>query len=100
MSLYQMWQMDRMPDYALVNDAVELAKRELVKGIDGLSMESSGALTRTRPWNHGKFLEDAPKWIKYRCQNGYGTVGLTLWRKGDRGFRFVAESTASGCRSP
>jgi 16S rRNA (cytosine967-C5)-methyltransferase len=64
MSLYQMWQMDRMPDYALVNDAVELAKREMGKGIDGFINGILRRLTRTRPWNHDQFLGDAPKWIK------------------------------------
>jgi len=34
MSLYQLWHMNRIPDHALVNDAVELAKRGLGKGID------------------------------------------------------------------
>jgi 16S rRNA (cytosine967-C5)-methyltransferase len=64
MSLYQMWQMDRMPDYALVHDAVELAKHKLGKGIDGFVNGILRRLTRTRPWNNGEFLQDAPEWIK------------------------------------
>jgi 16S rRNA (cytosine967-C5)-methyltransferase len=63
-SLYQMWKMDRMPDYALVHDAVELAKRELGKGIDGYINGILRRLTRTRPWNDGGFLQNAPGWVK------------------------------------
>jgi 16S rRNA (cytosine967-C5)-methyltransferase len=64
MSLYQMWHMDRMPDYALVHDAVELAKHELGKGIDGFINGILRRLTRTRPWHDGEFLKDAPSWIR------------------------------------
>jgi 16S rRNA (cytosine967-C5)-methyltransferase len=64
MSLYQMWQMDRMPDYALVHDAVELAKLKLGKGIEGFVNGILRRLTRSRPWNDGEFLKDAPTWIK------------------------------------
>jgi 16S rRNA (cytosine967-C5)-methyltransferase len=64
MSMYQMWQMDRMPDYALVHDAVELAKHELGKGIDGFINGILRRLTRTRPWNDGEFLQDAPRWTR------------------------------------
>jgi 16S rRNA (cytosine967-C5)-methyltransferase len=64
MSLYQLWQMDRMPDYALVNDAVELAKRELGKGIDRYLNGILRCLTRTRPWKKDGFLRDAPMWVR------------------------------------
>jgi 16S rRNA (cytosine967-C5)-methyltransferase len=64
MSLYQLWQMDRMPDYALVNDAVELAKRELGKGIDRYLNGILRRLTRTRPWKNDEFLRDAPMWVR------------------------------------
>jgi 16S rRNA (cytosine967-C5)-methyltransferase len=64
MSLYQMWRMDRMPEYALVNDAVELAKRELGKGIDSFINAILRRLTRTRPWNDSGFLQKAPQWIR------------------------------------
>jgi len=64
MSLYQMWQMDRMPDHAIVNDAVELAKRELGKGIDRYSNGILRHLTRTRPWESKEFLREAPAWAR------------------------------------
>jgi 16S rRNA (cytosine967-C5)-methyltransferase len=65
MSLYQMWRMERIPDYALVNDAVEIAKRELGKGIDKFINGVLRKLTRARPWKEEKtgILRDAPPWI-------------------------------------
>jgi 16S rRNA (cytosine967-C5)-methyltransferase len=64
MSLYQLWHMDRMPDYALVHDAVELAKRELGKGIDRYLNGILRRLTRTRPWKEDDFLRKAPAWMR------------------------------------
>lgn len=64
MSLYQMWKMDRIPEYALVNDAVELAKREYGRGIDGFVNGILRHLTRTRPWKEEAFLSGAPGWIQ------------------------------------
>ncbi|MBP1599393.1 MAG: sun protein [Acidobacteria bacterium] len=64
MSVYQMWQMDRIPDHALVNDAVELAKRELGKGIDRYLNGVLRNLARTRPWKRKEFLKDAPPWVR------------------------------------
>jgi|WetSurMetagenome_2_1015567.scaffolds.fasta_scaffold74872_2 16S rRNA (cytosine967-C5)-methyltransferase len=64
MSLYQMWKMDRIPEYALVNDAVELAKRELGQGIDGYVNGILRNLTRTHPWKENDFLRRAPQWIQ------------------------------------
>jgi 16S rRNA (cytosine967-C5)-methyltransferase len=64
MSLYQLWQMNRMPDYALVHDAVELAKREGKIGMGGYINGILRNLTRTRPWEGGGFLQDAPMWIR------------------------------------
>lgn len=64
MSLYQMWRMDRIPDHALVNDAVELAKRQLGKGIDRYINGMLRRLSRSRPWKESAFLQDAPGWVR------------------------------------
>ena len=64
MSIYQMWQMNRIPDHALVNDAVELAKRELGKGIDRYLNGVLRNLARKRPWKKRDFLNDAPPWVR------------------------------------
>jgi 16S rRNA (cytosine967-C5)-methyltransferase len=64
MSLYQMWQMDRIPDHALVNDSVELAKRQLGKGIDRYLNGILRHLARTRPWKEDSFLSKAPLWVQ------------------------------------
>jgi len=64
MSIYQMWQMDRIPDHALVNDAVELAKRDLGKGIDRYLNGILRHLARARPWTKNEFPYDAPAWVQ------------------------------------
>jgi len=64
MSLYQLWRMNRIPDHALVNDAVELAKRELRKGIDKYLNGILRRLTRNRLWRESSFLKDAPDWVQ------------------------------------
>jgi 16S rRNA (cytosine967-C5)-methyltransferase len=64
MSLYQMWYMDRIPDHAIVNDAVELAKRALGKGIDRYINGILRKLTRTRPWKKSDAFRDVPRWIQ------------------------------------
>ena len=64
MSLYQMWKMDRIPQYALVNDAVELAKRELGHGVEGYINGILRSLTRSRSWEDEDFLRRAPKWTQ------------------------------------
>ncbi len=74
MSLYQMWQMDRIPEYALVNDAVELAKQNLGKGIDGFINGILRRLTRSHPWKKAEFLKKAPPWIR-------ASVPEWLWRR-------------------
>ncbi|HSW40147.1 MAG TPA: transcription antitermination factor NusB, partial [Acidobacteriota bacterium] len=70
MSLYQMWRMDRIPDHALVHDAVELAKRELGRGIDRYVNGVLRNLTRVRPWEKGDFPGQASDWV---------TVSLPEW---------------------
>lgn len=88
MSLYQMWRMDRIPHHALVNDAVELAKRELGKGIDRFLNGVLRNLSRSTPWKKDALLEAAPGWIQ---------VSLPEWlwkrwviRYGDHGAREYA----------
>jgi 16S rRNA (cytosine967-C5)-methyltransferase len=61
MSLYQMWKMDRIPDHALVNDAVELAKRELAGGIDRFINGILRGLARIRIWQSDL---QAPAWAQ------------------------------------
>jgi 16S rRNA (cytosine967-C5)-methyltransferase len=64
MGLYQMWRMDRIPDHALVNDAVEIAKRALGNGIDGYINGILRKLARTRAWEKDEFCKDAPQWTQ------------------------------------
>jgi len=74
MSLYQMWRMDRIPDHALVNDAVELAKRELGKGIDRFLNGVLRNLARVKPWQEAGFLDNTPQWIQV-------SLPQWLWRR-------------------
>jgi 16S rRNA (cytosine967-C5)-methyltransferase len=74
MSVYQMWQMNRVPDHALVNDAVELAKSQLGNGIDRFINGMLRHLGRTRPWTKDKFLKGAPPWIR-------GSLPQWLWER-------------------
>ena len=64
MGLYQMWHMDRIPDHALVNDAVELAKKYLKRGIDRYLNGILRFLSRSRPWEESRQIQDAPQWIQ------------------------------------
>ncbi len=64
MSAYQMWKMDRIPDHALVNDAVELAKLSIGRGIDRYINGVLRRLTGTRPWNERGFASEAPLWTQ------------------------------------
>jgi 16S rRNA (cytosine967-C5)-methyltransferase len=64
MSLYQMWGMDRVPHHALVNDAVELAKQELGKGIGRYLNGMLRNLSRRSPWKKIEFVNEMPPWVK------------------------------------
>ncbi len=64
MSLYQMRHLDRIPDHALVNDAVELAKRNLQRGIDSYINGTLRYLSRSRLWREKKNLQKPPLWIQ------------------------------------
>jgi 16S rRNA (cytosine967-C5)-methyltransferase len=95
MSLYQMWQMDRVPDHALVNDAVELAKRELGRGIDGYLNGMLRNLARTRPWMKQETFDKAPPWVQR-------SLPQWLWDRWSSryGERVAAEFAASLNRPP
>ena len=80
MSLYQLWMLDRIPDHALVNDAVELAKRELGSGVSRYVNGILRGLARIRPWNEKNWLDKAPEnvqvslppWLWARWQKRFG----------------------------
>jgi 16S rRNA (cytosine967-C5)-methyltransferase len=108
MSLYQMWKMDRMPDHALVHDAVELAKIKLGKGIDRFINGILRRLTRARPWEAAEFLKDAPasarvslpQWLWDRWAKRYGEpaaadFALSLNRPPHASFRINEMSQSS-----
>ncbi len=64
MSLYQMWHTERVPHHAIVNDAVELAKRTLGRGIEGYINGVLRTLVRTRPWKVPEFALSVPEWVR------------------------------------
>lgn len=64
MSLYQLWHTDRIPDHALVNDAVEIAKTELDRGKAGFINGLLRTLGRERPWKKAEFDEKRPEWVR------------------------------------
>lgn len=74
MSLYQLWFMDRIPDHALVNDAVELAKKNMpgntFRYLNGILRH----LARNRPWEESSFGVATPKWVQV-------SLPEWLWRR-------------------
>ncbi|PYV35853.1 MAG: hypothetical protein DMG09_18870 [Acidobacteria bacterium] len=62
MSLYQMWLMQRIPDHALVHDAVELAKDCTRGGADKLVNAVLRRLSNDRPWLREDFERRCPAW--------------------------------------
>ncbi len=62
MSLYQMCQMDRIPDHALVHDAVELCKQEVRSGVEKFVNAVLRRLSRERPWEDPEFSKLCPAW--------------------------------------
>jgi 16S rRNA (cytosine967-C5)-methyltransferase len=64
MSLYQMARMDRLPDHAVINDAVELAKKHLRARAAGFVNGVLRNLARGRPWTANDFHRDAPLWVR------------------------------------
>ena len=72
MAIYQMARMDRIPDRALVHDAVEIAKSRIGRGASGFINAVLRALSRNRPWNSGKEIPEwaelsLPEWLWRRC---------------------------------
>jgi 16S rRNA (cytosine967-C5)-methyltransferase len=64
LSLYQMARMDRIPDHAIINEAVELAKIRLRPGAARFINGVLRHLARSRPWLDPAFHRDAPPWIR------------------------------------
>jgi 16S rRNA (cytosine967-C5)-methyltransferase len=64
MSLYQMWRLTRIPNRALVFDAVEIAKRHMHRGIDSFVNGMLRRLGRDQPWNDPEALQKCPLWIR------------------------------------
>lgn len=65
MSLHQMWHMDRVPDHAIVHDAVELAKRGSTQiGASGFVNGVLRTLSRNRPWQQAEFTSQIPPWVR------------------------------------
>lgn len=79
MSLYQLWRMDRTPDHAVVNDAVELAKSGIGRGTDRFVNGILRHLTRTRPWQAQDFLLESPPWVQV-------SLPEWLWRRWEKRF--------------
>ncbi len=64
MSLCQMSRMDRVPDHAIIHDAVELAKHDLRAGAAGFVNGVLRKLGRERPWEMLDFHRDCPMWVR------------------------------------
>lgn len=64
LSLYQMSCMDRIPDHASINDAVELAKCSLKPGAARFVNGVLRKLSRQRPWVAPEFCRDCPMWTR------------------------------------
>lgn len=64
LSLYQMSRMDRVPDHAVTNDAVELARHHLRAGAARFVNGVLRNLGRQRPWTAPDFHRDCPVWMR------------------------------------
>lgn len=85
MSLYQMWGMERIPDHALVHDAVELAKRRFNREVGGFVNGVLRRLSRERPWLKEQVARESPPWIR---------VSLPKWLWDRWSQRFGSEGAA------
>jgi 16S rRNA (cytosine967-C5)-methyltransferase len=63
MALYQLWRMDRVPDYASVGEAVELAKTRVGRSVSGFVNAILRNLQRTAPWKHVD--SELPPWTRF-----------------------------------
>jgi len=62
MSLYQIARMERIPEFAAVHDAVELAKDPPQRGAERFVNGVLRRLCRTRPWLSAEFERSCPPW--------------------------------------
>ena len=91
MSLYQLAWMERVPDHAVVNDAVELAKQALRRRAPASFVNGVlRRLTRERPWAKPGFDSDWPGWAR---------VSLPQWLWERWTVRFGAADAAAYARS-
>ncbi len=63
MSLYQMSRMSRIPSHAVVNDAVELTRRQKSRAA-GFVNGVLRSVDRRRPWESPSFHRDCPMWVR------------------------------------
>lgn len=83
LSLYQMSRMDRVPDHAVIHNAVELAKMHLHRRGSGFVNGVLRNLGRQRPWLARDFHRDCPThvrvslpaWLWVRWEQRFGTDG-------------------------
>jgi 16S rRNA (cytosine967-C5)-methyltransferase len=64
LSLYQMSRMDRVPDHAIINDAVEITKANWRPSLAGFVNGVLRTLSRSRPWTSPEFHRDCATWIR------------------------------------
>lgn len=108
MSLYQMARMSRLPDHAIINDAVELAARGFKSNVRGFVNAVLRRLSRERPWSAEGFDAGLPAWVRTsmprwlwrRWRARFGdqqaeAFALSLNRPPARAFRFI-EGNAAG----
>lgn len=74
MSLYQMARMSRLPDHAIINDAVELAARVFKRNVRGFVNAVLRRLSRERPWSAEGFEAGLPAWVRV-------SMPRWLWRR-------------------
>jgi len=88
MSLYQVRHTDRIPDHALVHDAVELGKLELDRGKAGFINGLLRSMLREKPWDKPGFEDQRPEWVR-------ASLPEWLWQRwearfgGERAFRYA-----------
>jgi 16S rRNA (cytosine967-C5)-methyltransferase len=100
LSLYQMSRMNRIPDHALIHDAVELAKLHLHRRGSGFVNGVLRNLGRQRPWLARDFHRDCPMcvrvslpaWLWDRWEQRFGTdraceYAISLNRQPQAAFR-------------
>lgn len=94
MSLYQMWFMERIPDHAIVNDAVELAKIDLQYGIERYVNGILRHMSKNRPWEDARNIQKAPQWVQ-------ASLPRWLWKRWVKRYGAnTAEEFASSLNTP